>query len=88
MTEYFAGIDIGSTMTKVVILDEEIMASVIGPTGPEQRHLANRVMQQALNEADLSFDSHALATIFKRFIHQIVGGEGLSQEPFNKKRPL
>jgi predicted CoA-substrate-specific enzyme activase len=57
MTEYFAGIDIGSTMTKVVILDEKVIASVIGPTGPEQRHLANKVMQQALNEAGVSFEA-------------------------------
>ena len=38
----FAGIDIGSTMTKVVIADEQekILASHIGPTGAEHRHLA------------------------------------------------
>lgn len=42
-------------MTKVVILKEEIVASVIGPTGPEQRRLANRVMEEALKRASLSF---------------------------------
>ncbi len=51
MKDYFAGIDIGSTMTKVVILDDEIIASVTGATGPEQRRLANRVMEQALEAA-------------------------------------
>ncbi|RLB30495.1 MAG: 2-hydroxyglutaryl-CoA dehydratase, partial [Deltaproteobacteria bacterium] len=44
--EYYAGIDIGSTMTKAVILAEEIVASVIGPTGPEHRRLANKVMEE------------------------------------------
>ncbi len=42
-------------MTKVVILREGIIASVIGPTGPEQRRLANRVMEKALTQASLSF---------------------------------
>ncbi|MBW1771848.1 MAG: 2-hydroxyglutaryl-CoA dehydratase [Deltaproteobacteria bacterium] len=56
MTDYFAGIDIGSTMTKVVILDDEVMASVTGPTGPEQRRLANRVMAEALERAGLAFE--------------------------------
>jgi predicted CoA-substrate-specific enzyme activase len=42
-------------MTKVVILDNRIIASVIGPTGPEQRRLANKVMEEALKKASLSF---------------------------------
>jgi len=57
MTEYFAGIDIGSTMTKAVILEDGVIASVIGPTGPEQRRLANKVMEVALHKAGLSFDA-------------------------------
>lgn len=57
MTTYYAGIDIGSTMTKAVILDKGIMASVVGPTGPEQRRLANKVMEDALKQASLSFSS-------------------------------
>ncbi len=57
LTTYFAGIDVGSTMTKAVILDKAVIASVIGPTGPEQRRLANRVMEEALNRAALSFRS-------------------------------
>jgi len=55
--KYFAGIDIGSTMTKVVIMDKGIISSVIGPTGPEQRRLANKVMEKALNKADLAFEA-------------------------------
>jgi predicted CoA-substrate-specific enzyme activase len=55
----FAGIDIGSTMTKVLILDElgETLAAIIGPTGAEHRHLALKVMDEAVRKADLDFDS-------------------------------
>lgn len=56
MSEYFAGIDIGSTMTKAVIIEgDEVIAFVVGPTGPEQRHLANKVMEEALDRAGISF---------------------------------
>ena len=48
MPSYFAGIDIGSTMTKVVIMDEEIIASIVGPTGPEHRKLADQVMAETV----------------------------------------
>jgi predicted CoA-substrate-specific enzyme activase len=44
-------------MTKTVILDGGVIASVIGPTGPEQRKLANKVMEEALRKAGLSFDA-------------------------------
>jgi predicted CoA-substrate-specific enzyme activase len=57
MSDYFAGIDIGSTMTKVVIMNDGIISSIIGPTGPEQRRLANRVMEHALNQAGLPFEA-------------------------------
>jgi len=40
-------------MTKVVILNHGIIASIIGPTGPEQRRLANQVMEAALRKAAL-----------------------------------
>jgi len=49
--------DVGSTMTKAVILNGGIIASIIGPTGPEQRRLANKVMEEALRRADLSFQA-------------------------------
>jgi len=42
-------------MTKAVILKDGIIASVVGPTGPEQRRLANRVMEEVLRKASLSF---------------------------------
>ena len=67
---YFAGIDLGSTMTKVVIVDqdEEICASVIKHTGAEHRRLANQVMEEALTQAGLSFDeiSYVIATGYGR----------------------
>lgn len=66
--QYFAGVDIGSTMTKVVIMDDSVLASVIGPTGPEHRKLANRVMEEALKKAKLSFDAmtYVVATGYGR----------------------
>jgi predicted CoA-substrate-specific enzyme activase len=67
---YFAGIDLGSTMTKVVILDQEdrICASVISHTGAEHRRLANRVMEDALKLSGLSFEeiSYVTATGYGR----------------------
>ena len=55
---YFTGIDLGSTMTKVVIMaeDEEVCASVIKHTGAEHRRLANKVMEEALEQAGLTID--------------------------------
>ena len=58
MAGYFAGIDIGSTTTKVVIVNNSgIVSSVIGPTGPEHRKLAVEVMQKALNEVNLPVEA-------------------------------
>jgi predicted CoA-substrate-specific enzyme activase len=55
---YFAGVDIGSTMTKVVITDESdnLLSTIKGPTGPEHRQLANEVMSQSLEQASLRID--------------------------------
>jgi predicted CoA-substrate-specific enzyme activase len=67
---YFAGVDIGSTMTKVVIMDEdeEICSRIVGPTGAEHRRLANKVMEEALKQANLPFDeiSYVVATGYGR----------------------
>jgi len=67
---YFAGIDIGSTMTKAVILnrDEETCAYVVTHTGAEHRHLAHKVMEEALKQAGLAFDeiSCVIATGYGR----------------------
>jgi (R)-2-hydroxyacyl-CoA dehydratese activating ATPase len=68
MTLYFAGVDIGSTMTKVAIMGEDLAASVIGPTGAEHRRLAHKVMEEALAQANLSFGdlSYVVATGYGR----------------------
>jgi predicted CoA-substrate-specific enzyme activase len=68
MEMYFAGVDIGSTMTKVVIMDEAILSSVIGPTGAEHRRLAYKVMEEALERANLNFEqiTYVVATGYGR----------------------
>jgi predicted CoA-substrate-specific enzyme activase len=54
---YLAGIDVGSTVTKVVIMKgEEIVSTVIQPTGAEHRRLTNKVMEKALADAGLVLD--------------------------------
>ena len=56
-TVFFAGIDIGSTMTKVVIVaDGEIITSLVKATTPEQRLLAYSVMEEALACGNMAFD--------------------------------
>jgi len=67
-SQYFAGVDIGSTMTKVVIMNQATLASVIGPTGPEHRKLANQVMEEALTRANLPFEdiTYVVATGYGR----------------------
>jgi (R)-2-hydroxyacyl-CoA dehydratese activating ATPase len=55
--ELFAGIDIGSTMTKVVIVaDEKMITSLVKATTPEQRLLAHTVMEEALAQGNIAFD--------------------------------
>jgi predicted CoA-substrate-specific enzyme activase len=67
---HFAGVDIGSTMTKVVITDttDKLLSAIKGPTGPEHRRLANEVMRMALEQAGLSLDdiSYIVATGYGR----------------------
>lgn len=66
---YFLGLDIGSTMTKGVILKEDkIVARLVGPTGPEHRKLANKVVEQLINQAgiDLSDIDYLVATGYGR----------------------
>ena len=68
---YFAGVDIGSTMTKVVLTDKagNLLSFIKGPTGAEHRQLANEVMLQALEQASLQIDdiSYIVATGYGRF---------------------
>ena len=54
---FFVGLDIGSTITKIVIKNEtEICSTVIRPTGAEHRRMAHKIMEEALKGAKLSFD--------------------------------
>jgi len=48
--------------------NERICSRVIGPTGAEQRRLANKVMERALKQANLSFSeiSYVIATGYGR----------------------
>jgi len=67
---YFAGVDIGSTMTKVVLIDKagNLLSFIKGPTGAEHRQLANEVMRQALRQATLQIGdiSYIVATGYGR----------------------
>ncbi|HEX9896938.1 MAG TPA: acyl-CoA dehydratase activase [Dehalococcoidales bacterium] len=67
---YFAGIDLGSTMTKVVVVDEseKLLAYVVQHTGAEHRRLANRVMEEALSQAGITIDdiTYIIATGYGR----------------------
>jgi len=67
---YFAGVDIGSTMTKVVVTGKagDLLSVIKGPTGAGYRQLANEVMRQALEQAGLRIDdvSYIVATGYGR----------------------
>jgi predicted CoA-substrate-specific enzyme activase len=55
--EIYAGIDIGSTMTKfVIVADEQIVTSLVKVTTPEQRLLAYTVMEEALAHENIAYD--------------------------------
>jgi (R)-2-hydroxyacyl-CoA dehydratese activating ATPase len=75
----FAGIDIGSTMTKAAVVDGDgvVLASVIGPTGAEHRHLALTVMDETIKKAGLAFEQLA-------FI--VATGYGRMNVPFADKQ--
>ncbi len=58
---FFAGIDIGSTMSKAVIVDARagMRAYVVGQTGAEHRLRANKVMEDVLQKAGITLDKVA-----------------------------
>lgn len=72
---YFAGIDIGSTMTKVVLVDRNgnAVSVVKGPTGPEHRRLADEVMRDALDSAGVDL---------KDVVYVVSTGYGRVNVPF------
>jgi (R)-2-hydroxyacyl-CoA dehydratese activating ATPase len=75
----FAGIDIGSTMTKAVITDGggNVLGSVIGPTGAQHRHLALQVMGEALDKTGL---------VLKTLDFIVATGYGRINVPFADKQ--
>jgi (R)-2-hydroxyacyl-CoA dehydratese activating ATPase len=77
MKHYFAGVDIGSTMTKAVIISDVLEASLIGPTGPEHRKLANKVIEECLRRADIEF---------KDLAYVVATGYGRINVPFADKQ--
>jgi predicted CoA-substrate-specific enzyme activase len=70
---YFVGLDIGSTITKVVIMAEDVLASIVEHTVPEQRKLANKVMEEALHKVGLSL---------KEMTYIVATGYGRINVPF------
>lgn len=69
-----AGIDIGSTITKVVIIENEtIINTVIEPTGAEHRRLAHEVTKKALEPIGVDF---------KRLDFIVATGYGRINVPF------
>jgi predicted CoA-substrate-specific enzyme activase len=58
---FFAGIDIGSTMSKAVVVDAQgtMRSYVVGPTGAEHRRRANKVMEDVLLKAEVTLDQVA-----------------------------
>ncbi len=72
---YTAGIDVGSTYTKAVILDEknEIVGRVMEPTGFKLTEVAEHAYEKSAQEAGLSTDdvSYVIATGFGRHQAQI-----------------
>jgi predicted CoA-substrate-specific enzyme activase len=67
---YFTGIDLGSTMTKVAIIDEheKLLAFLVQHTGAEHRRLANKVMEEALIQTGITIDeiTYVIATGYGR----------------------
>ena len=54
---YFVGIDVGSTVTKsVIMLGDKLASIVIRRTGAEHRRLTNRVMEDSLVKAGIDLD--------------------------------
>ncbi|MDO4573299.1 MAG: acyl-CoA dehydratase activase [Clostridia bacterium] len=66
----FAGVDVGSTTTKIVLMDGNgaIVGSRLGPTGAEHRSRSREVLQAACGEAGLSIEDvdYCVATGYGR----------------------
>lgn len=58
---FFAGIDIGSTMSKAAVVDAQglMRGYVVGPTGAEHRRRANKVMEDVLLKSGVALEEIA-----------------------------
>lgn len=67
---YFAGLDIGSTMTKVVLIDanHDIVGKLVEHTGAEHRKLAHEVIRALLKHVSISIEeiTYLVATGYGR----------------------
>jgi (R)-2-hydroxyacyl-CoA dehydratese activating ATPase len=72
---YFAGLDIGSTMTKVVLIDanHQIVDKIVEQTGAEHRKLANEVIRTLLEHVNISIDE---------IVYLVATGYGRINVPF------
>ena len=74
---YTAGIDVGSTYTKAVIIDEhrELVAMAMNPTGFKLTEIAEITYQEAVSKAGIRADEvgYVVATGFGR--HQAIGSD-------------
>ncbi|MEE8360674.1 MAG: acyl-CoA dehydratase activase [Gemmatimonadales bacterium] len=74
---YTAGIDVGSTYTKAVIIDEhrELVAMAMNPTGFKLTEIAGVTYQEAVAKAGITADEvrYVVATGFGR--HQAIGSD-------------
>ncbi len=75
MSEYVAGIDIGSTFSKVVILDGQatVAAQSVIPSIGSYRSAAERVLQEGLSKSGLKFED---------LVHIVTTGIGAASVPY------
>lgn len=70
MSEIFAGVDVGSTTTKIVLIDENhnIISSRLGPTGAEHRSRSREVLEAACAQTGVSPEdvTYTIATGYGR----------------------
>ncbi|MBN1190265.1 MAG: 2-hydroxyglutaryl-CoA dehydratase [Dehalococcoidales bacterium] len=68
--EFYAGIDLGSTMTKIVIIDRDgkTAASIVRHTGSRHQRLAEQIMQEVTKSAGMTMSdiAYILATGYGR----------------------
>ncbi|WP_334101981.1 BadF/BadG/BcrA/BcrD ATPase family protein [Methanothrix soehngenii] len=56
MAKLFVGIDLGSTTVKAVVLNGQVLASAIRPTGANSRKAGEAVLEQVLERSKETID--------------------------------